>query len=479
MLFRHTLEKARIFLPFLLGSLFFLYAGGYFYKMLADRNKQMLNFIPAQGAITNPLMGWAPWATIKEAQQPFTLVYADLTWRDFEPRQGVYDFASFEKKEQFERWRAENKRVVFRFVCDVPGSKKHMDIPDWLYQATDGAGDYYDNAYGKGYSPDYANPVFIKFHKAAIQALGEQYGKDSLFAYVELGSLGHWGEWHVNIDSGIRPLPDAEIRNQYVEQYATAFPNTLLLMRRPFQIAKQRNIGLYNDMTGSPAATGEWLGWITNGGEYDQTGEPDALVPMPDFWLTAPAGGEQTQDQVIEDLYGKHLAQTLDLLEKSHLTFIGPDSPYNVVRGEPLQSGVDQALERIGYRLYVKQVRMPFSVHTGDSLSFTITLGNDGVAPILYNWPVQIYLLDVNGDTVQKFQPEMDLRKAVPGKFYTTLVKLPLEPLNTGVYTIAFAIIDPKTQLPAVKLAMETTRNDFIQELGTFEVQAKSGWFFR
>lgn len=29
--------------------------------------------------------------------------------------------------------------------------------------------------------------------------MGERWGSDSLISYIELGSLGHWGEWHVLI----------------------------------------------------------------------------------------------------------------------------------------------------------------------------------------------------------------------------------------------------------------------------------------
>ena len=66
----------------------------------------------------------------------------------------------------------------------------------------------------------------------------------------------------------------------------------MILMRRPFASAEKYGFGLYNDMTGQPEATQSWLGWINNGGEYDQTGEKNVIVPMNDFWKTAPSGGE-------------------------------------------------------------------------------------------------------------------------------------------------------------------------------------------
>jgi len=448
-------------------------------KQYQVRNIQTLNFRPISGPITNPLMGWAPWATIAESQQPHTLVYADLTWREFEPRPGVYDFDAFEKKHQFDRWRAENKRVVFRFICDKPGAEKHMDIPDWLFDAIHGSGDRYNNAYGQGFSPDYTHPQLIQFHKKAIQALGDRYGKDDFFAYIELGSLGHWGEWHIKVDSGIRRLPPEKIRDIYVIHYIEAFPNTFLLMRRPFTIARQYRLGLYNDMTGSFESTNEWLNWIAKGGEYDQTAEMNALAPMPNAWWTAPVGGEQASNMSNDELYRKNVDQTIALLEKSHTTFIGPNSPYEMDHSRSLQSGYDRVLERIGYRIYIKQVQMPWSIHIGKKINISVTFANDGVAPMYYNWPAKFYLYNENGKISKIYPAELDLRKILPGKAYKISFSLPLDRLKQGTYTVGFAIMDPKTNQPAVKLAMENPRNDRIQELGSFYINAVTGMLSR
>ena len=87
-------------------------------------------------------------------------------------------------------WKSKGKKVVFRFLCDLPGREAHLDIPDWLYEKT-GDGTVYDCEYGKGYSPDYTNPLFVEYHKKAIEALGQEYGQDTFICYVQFGSLGH------------------------------------------------------------------------------------------------------------------------------------------------------------------------------------------------------------------------------------------------------------------------------------------------
>jgi hypothetical protein len=413
-------------------------------------------------------MGWAPWATIEESNQPHTLVYADLTWRNFEPQEGNYDFDGFEKKYQLARWRREGKRVVFRFVADAPGSETHLDIPDWLFDKIHGSGDFYDNEYGKGFSPDYSNPIFIDYHKKAIKALGERYGKDGFFAFVELGSLGHWGEWHTHPE--ITPLPLEDIRNLYVYHYVEAFPDTYLLMRRPFSIAQKLDLGLYNDMTADLTQTSIWLDWIKNGGEF-LSQEVHDLSPMPNGWQKAPIGGEQAPNMSNEQIYGADLEQTIQLLKKSHTSFIGPGSPYEVPNGDPLQDGIDQVLTIIGYRIYIDHVQMPRWVLYGKNINITFTFSNNGIAPMYYNWPNKVYLFDEKGNTITTHQPQMDLRKVLPGMFFDVTFNMTVGDLKNGTYSIGIAIIDPINGQPGVKFANENVRNDLIQYIGSFEIK--------
>lgn len=142
------------------------------------------------------------------------------------------------KRKSVFRWRSEGKHLVLRFICDDPGDESHTDIPDWLYRETGKDGDWYDNDYGKGFAPDYSNTTMIRRHTQAVKAMGERWGSDPLISYIELGSLGHWGEWHVNYGAGIRRLPLEEVREQYVKVWPEAFPNAMILMRRPFCSAK-------------------------------------------------------------------------------------------------------------------------------------------------------------------------------------------------------------------------------------------------
>jgi hypothetical protein len=132
-----------------------------------------VDYLDTERVLNNPFIGSATWADDPSPrEQPFTLVYANLRWADFEPEPGVYDCDAFEEANHFDKWRAEGKRLILRFVMDLPGDKKHMDIPKWLYDLTGGDGKHYKTPYGRGYCPDYGNSELIAAHERAIRALG-------------------------------------------------------------------------------------------------------------------------------------------------------------------------------------------------------------------------------------------------------------------------------------------------------------------
>ncbi len=419
--------------------------------------------------LANPMTGFVPRADFCDAVigSGATLVYLDVTWREFEPQKGVYDFERIEVDNHLDEWRDQGKRVVFRFLCDLPGDDSHVDIPDWLYEETGGDGDWYDTSYGKGYSPNYNNEIFIERHREAIKALGAYYGGDDFFCYIELGSLGHWGEWHVKYSDGITRLPLEDVREQYITPYIEYFPNAMIMMRRPFNPAAEYNFGLYNDMTGLEEDTQEWLDWINFGGDYNQTGEVNALTAMPDAWKTAPIGGEFTSDLTMEQLLQDNIDKTAELIAKSHMTFIGPKIP----AGDELiyKDGVDTVLSLLGYRLRIERAVITQYPPLINEMKVKLRWVNDGYAPIYKDWPVYLYILNAEGDVIREVHVDIDLRTVVDNTFVVSAAEIPVNDLPKGVYDIGIAIFDPSTAEPAVKLAMENSRDDKIYIFGQWE----------
>ena len=373
--------------------------------MIFDR--KTINYEASNQILYNPLMGFAPNADYMEAVGENTLVYVDVTWREVESQQGVYQFDEIEESNHLDYWRAQGKNVVFRFVCDIPGTEAHMDIPDWLYEITKD-GTFYDSSYGKGYSPDYNNETLIECHRQVIEALGRRYGMDSFFAYVELGSLGHWGEWHVNIEAGIKRIPEENVCREYVMPYLEAFPNAKLLMRRPFESVTEYGLGVYTDMAGVVEDTEEWLSWINDGGIYTETQTAQVLKACPDIWDRQPIGGEFSSLYTMDELLTGKLEQTLQLLEQTHMTFVGPNCPIANVELLDYPESVQEILRNVGYRIGVSQCKIVDNKLLNMS-TVHLNIANSGIAPMYADWPMYLYVIGENGNVIEKQKLQISL----------------------------------------------------------------------
>lgn len=395
-----------------------------------------------------PLIGYAPSAEEDLAEEA-NLVFINMTWAEWEPMEGEYNIAGLEEKYQLDRWRAAGKHAVLRFVCDRPGDETHMDIPQWLYERT-GDGVFYDTGYGKGYCPDYTNEEFIAAHQDALRALGEYFSQDTFLAYVELGSLGHWGEWHTLHEEGLPAMPDIETCWQYANHYSDSFVNARLLMRRNYVIATDGNMGLYNDMVGHAADTQEWLDWQADGGYYELPDGQLPYEPVEEIWNTAPVGGEFTGSIPMEQILTEDLEQTLSYIEQSHMTFLGPNTP---LEDEGLEEGRDAVEKLLGYRYWISHMSVDIN-YMEQSFEITLTWENSGAAPMYFEWPVMMYVYDKDGGQRYWESIDLSLTELTPGSSITTTNSFPFNDLFREGYTIGIGILDPMLELPAVELCM-------------------------
>lgn len=413
-------------------------------------SKYLCTYNPSNETFNNPFIGYAPMADNPKKLPESTLRYCGITWRQWEPEEGKFDTEALEKEFHLNQYRLEGVHLVLRFICDYPEDEAHRDIPDWLYEKT-GDGVDYDIDYGRGYSPNYENKTFIQAHANAVRALGEYLGKDNFVAYVELGSLGHWGEWHVKYSDGLPRIPRESIRALYVEPWKDAFPNAEILMRRPFTHAKNNGFGVYNDMTGHLEDTNEWLDWIAYGGTYSQANESNTVVAMPNVWNTAPVGGEFTSSISMEKMLTEDLDITLSLIRKSHMTFIGPK-----VADITYQDGFDAVLKSVGYRLMVEsaEVRRFFGKN-----SVILSWTNNGAAPLYQNLPVYLILTDPDGKEVEKVAVDITLRDVLPGTAVQTETFFQTGNLDKKLkkegYGLKLGIVDPLTGKASVRLAQD------------------------
>lgn len=410
----------------------------------------------------NPLKGWACWGESGPSEVKYALAYVPVYWAALEKEEGVYDFAALEERYHFAAWREQGTRLVLRVVSDSPDDEEHMDIPQWLYDQMDGDGTWYESGYGKGFSPNYENERFQSAHTALLTALGARYNNDAQVAFIQLGSLGHWGEWHVNERAGIARFPDSTVTDGYVRDYLAAFPDKKLLMRRPYAIVSEEKIGLYNDMFGEAEEHREWMDWIENGYISSQNGQ--ALPGAPLFWQNAPSGGEISSGREIGYYFSEGFEDTLSFIRESHTTYLGPKIPR---QHELTDQGWEnaQACEReMGYCFTVTQA----SVHRqrGKDMRLHVAFENIGVAPFYEDWDIRVVLRNRLGAQVyaQDFPTALsswitagELDKVLPGTAGLLGQKL----------TLWVGIVDPLTGECGVALAVDAPCSEGMYAIGT------------
>jgi len=394
-------------------------------------------FKAKKNVVANPMIGFAPMGDDPEQCADTNLVFIRLRWADWEPEEGRYNYAFLNTEYHWSEYKKQGKHAVIRFVCDLPEDYEHMDIPQWLYDMT-GDGLHYDRYLGIGYSPNYENRIFRQKHKEAIQALADYCNKDDFATYIQLGSLGHWGEWHVSDENDNSLMPGSEIAQEYVQVYMDAFDNAKIMMRRSYSFAVDNGLGVFNDVVGNEEDTKEWMDWMVYGDEQETAGEPLIVKPYEDFWVKAPVGGEITSSIEEEVLQDTNLISTLKQIEDGHMSWLGPKTADK----ENYPAAYDAMLRRLGYKIYVSKLETVFDF-TRSSIVLKLSWANAGIAPMYWDWPVTVKIYDSTGEAIYWETLDLKLSDLLPGTEIQTKTYIPLtdsikEAMDVGIEIKSF-----------------------------------------
>ncbi|SDW66549.1 DUF4832 domain-containing protein [Paenibacillus sp. CF384] len=445
-------------------------------QLFASSEPQRVSFIPVETneqVLDNPYTGFVTDARYDDATQPFRLAHVNLKWADLEPTKGNYAFEEVEQTFNYSLWKQRNVKLVIRVILDYPSDEAHKDIPKWLYEEIGKKGTIYNTSYGKGFSPDYNNPLLIQYHRQLIKKLAERYNNDSTVAFVELGSLGHWGEWHTYDGEETKkhiPFPKRVIADQYVQPYIDFFTKKPLMMRRPHAIAKEHGMGLFNDAFAERSETiNGFLDWFTNGYTNWLTQEEEPA--MPNFWTKAPSGGEFSSSSTL--LSDQNIEEALLEAKLTHVSWMGPYAPLSEPVGGPMQNNINRFLNTIGYRFVITEESHEEEMSAGQPLHVQLTVNNRGIAPFYFKWPLELGLVDETGTVRTSVTTNIDIRSWLPGRSQV-FAELPIPTnLPEGSYRVTAAILDPETGLPGVQMAINEKRDDGRYPLGTVNIYDK------
>jgi hypothetical protein len=395
--------------------------------LLAAALVQTLDLPPAPGPLDNPLKGWAAYADGWENYRlPASMAYFYVPWKDLEPERGRYDFDALER-----RWNhphARGKHVIFRLYLDYPG--KPPGVPDWIPASGVQMRRYTDH--DGGLSPNYQDPKLLAPLLELIAALGKRYDRNPRVAFVAIGTLGFWGEWHTWPRNEL--FPDAAVQRQVVQAYRKAFPNKLLVARYPRGETARADVGYHDDYFP----------------EHTLEGSPDPSRSMPllkasrltEGWRTHPRGAEMVPRQG-RTYMGERWDLTRRAVEEYRLSWMGPGGPILEDLEPEMLRRAEWMVRRMGYEFRWNRLSL------GQDGAIELEGENQGVAPFYYRWPVRLAWLDARRNVVGEQPVDVDIRTWVPGPI--RLVAKASRP--AAARYLALGIIDPWRDRPAIGFA--------------------------
>jgi len=411
--------------------------------------------IAALGPLDNPLKGYCLYTNAGKIHRPYSMVFQYVSWKELEPVEGRYAFDAWERK----KWahpRAIGKHVVLRVYVDYP--TKISGLPDWM--RAKGVTEKIYKAHGGGKSPDYNHRQMVLSLERLIAAMGKRYNTHPRVAFIQLGLLGFWGEWHTYPRGEL--FASEATQHRIIRAYLKAFPNKHLMARYADGVlSKYHAIGFHDDMFPEDTDNGkDWsfLARMRRGGHIDS-------------WKHNVVGGEMVPNAAGKWM-GNQWAYTQEMVKRSHFSWVGPYGPaLDANVSVDLVANSDELVRKMGYQFRLTEIRRSKSVFAGGECSVVLQGINEGVAPFYYSWPVKLAWLDAKENILSTFKLRDDIRKWLPGKF--ELKATVTAPTTSGTYQLGFGIEDPWKKKPTIRLANKLPLIGGWTMLGQVQVKSK------
>ncbi len=315
-------------------------------------------------------------------------VYLRLAWSHLEPAEGQFNWSILDTVIQ--RYAAAGKQFALRLTVfeGLPGE----GTPDWVREA--GAKGYMVDPYENDtpcWEPDYDDPLFLMKLAAFLDAAGTRYGANPDLAFVDVGTLGIWGEGH----PVAKRYTLATLR-RHIELHQAAFKRAPLL------------------------AGDDWAYWFREEGQPDDLAmrlsrelglgfRDDSICVYPDpkqaysadladlFWrdrlVAIEMGHYDYAKQVGAWGDGSRYEQAMEDYHASFLSIHANPHDFLAENGDLIR----RMNQRVGYRLQLVEASWPETASREGGLALRAKWRNGGVAPCLPGGTPCWTLLDEEG----------------------------------------------------------------------------------
>lgn len=413
------------------------------------------SFTEINDVLPNPYKGFVPWVGDSNPVYDTKLRYGAYTWKYLEPSKGQYDWSYLERS--WPNLALNGRRVGFRISMAYPHSGE-VDIPQWLVD--EGVAlDPYEIDGMEGLAPDWDDPNLLAAHHDLILAIGDRYDSDPRVAWIDIGSYGFWGEWHVWRNEELAATQAT--KQAILEDYFDAFPTKPKVIAFDDDFATnyvaEHGGGIRNDCLGTSDGN-DW--YLTSVGDLNSSVWKTAIITGEFCGGTAGAIAGTTE----------RFDLNYDFIRDTHWSFIGPAGGGMTAQSEEHQANMDAIHKLLGYRFVLTGATFPKEVALGASFDFQIAVKNRGVAPFYLDWPLVLHFVDTATDDTQIQTLNIDIRLWLPGDSEEVVdVDLP-DGLSAGKYELRIAIHDPDTGEPSILFANEGKDDGDRYQLGEIRI---------
>jgi len=345
-------------------------------------------------------------------------IYFRLAWSYIEPEEGVFNWAVLDSI--IDRWVPRGKTVSFRITAKETGIV--YATPEWVRIA--GAKGEFINEPSlriKAWAPDYGDPVFLEKLENFHKAFAAKYDEKPYTAYVDIGSIGEWGEGHTAY-SGWTDVP-VEIVKKHIDIYKRNYKKTIIIISDDF--IGQRDTDDGSDYEIFNYCKDKGIGYRDDSGNvawYKKLGFGPSCIRSPELfnsvYKSIPVVLEHdhyratVQNGMFRDGSGFEKA-----IHETKATIIG----FHHFPREWLNQNYRYAIKMAnlsGYRFFPKFAMLPDTLRTNSNRNYIrMTWENHGVAPAYNKYELSVRL--VNKETGSKFTQvlhESDNRKWMPNE---------------------------------------------------------------
>jgi len=322
-----------------------------------------------------------------------SVVYLRLPWADLEPDEGAFNWSAVDTPAQ--QWLARGGQVAFRVTVSETSARA---TPEWVRAA--GARTINWEYKGRSlWDPVPDDPIFLDKFGNFLRAFAARYDGRREVAFVDIGSVGIWGEGHTFRSIKLSREETQRIVRLHIDLHKRHFKKTRLIANDDFTGSNTTD-----DSESIDYAQANGLGWRDDSIMVDSRPWFHAQQAAR-FWTSAPV--------VLEFGHYAHCRRTghwnaqtlLNAVETHHASYLSIHGDPKTILQEN-SSLLARVNRRIGYRLVPLEVSWPEKVTAGEGAQpFVVSSRwkNAGVAPCLNDAFPCLTAKDTNGKIVGVF----------------------------------------------------------------------------